>query len=176
MSGRNLPSASSLTWAIDLRVLLAAILPFDHSPLGVATVSKILELSRICAERDYEPGNQRRRILAALKGGADVHAADKNGVTALHHAVRFRSPMAVETLIEQGADVNCVCRRSGSTPLHRAVTSTGAPGTAGRQAAALEIIRLLLTAGADPSLENKSGRTPADYARDEETRSLLAGT
>jgi hypothetical protein len=36
--------------------------------------------------------------------------------------------------------------------LHRAVTQTGAPGTAGRQHAALEIIQLLLAAGADPSL------------------------
>lgn len=139
-------------------------------------MSTILELSRICAERDPEPENQRRRILAALQGGADIHAVDKNGVAALHHAVRFRSPMAVKTLIEQGADVNCACRRSGSTPLHRAVTSTGAPGIAGRHAEALEIICLLLAAGADPSLKNKSGRTPADYARDEESRSLLAGT
>src|SRR5438552_10920288 len=48
--------------------------------------------------------------------------------------------------------------RNGSTPLHRAVTQTGAPGTAGRQAAAIEIIRLLLAAGADPSITNKSDR------------------
>lgn len=108
-----------------------------------------------------------------LKAGADVHATDKNGVTALHHAVRFRSPVAVETLIEYGADVNQVCRRSGSTPLHRAVTTTGAPSTAGKRREALQIIRLLIAAGADPSITNKSGRKPADYVTDDAIRSLL---
>ena len=78
------------------------------------------------------PAEQRRQILKALLDGADVHATDKNGVTPLHHAVRFRSPMAVKVLIEKGADVNQACRRNGSTALHRATTQTGAPGTAGR--------------------------------------------
>ncbi|MBX3449370.1 MAG: ankyrin repeat domain-containing protein [Planctomycetaceae bacterium] len=136
-------------------------------------MSTILELSGICAERNPEPEDQRKRILALLKAGADIHATDKNGVTALHHAVRFRNVGAVRTLIEHGANVNHACRKSGSTPLHRAVTSTGAPGTAGKHTAAIEIIRLLRAAGADPSIANKSGRTPADYVKDEEMASLL---
>ena len=137
-------------------------------------MSTILELSGICAERNPDPADQRKRILAVLKAGADIHAADKNGVTALHHAVRFRNVVAVRTLIEQGANVNQACRKSGSTPLHRAVTSTGAPGTAGKHAEVLDIIRLLMAAGADPSITNKAGWTPADYAKDEEISSLLA--
>lgn len=130
-------------------------------------MSTIHELSRICAEQNPNPADQRQRLIALLKAGADIHAADKNGVTALHHAVRFRSPMAVKTLIEHGANVNQVCRKSGSTPLHRAVISTGAPGTAGKQAEACAIIALLLAAGADPSIRNKRGKTPADYATEE---------
>lgn len=131
------------------------------------------DLSEICAERNPDPADQRRRLVEVLAAGADVHAADKNGVTALHHAVRFRSPAAVRTLIEHGADVNRACRRSGSTPLHRAVTSTGAPGSSGRQAEAREIIELLLAAGADPSIGNRHGKRPADYTRDERIRTLL---
>lgn len=131
------------------------------------------ELSNICCQRDPKPADQRRRLVRLLKAGADIHATDKNGVTALHHAVRFRSPVAVQTLIEHGANVNQVCRRSGSTPLHRAVTQTGAPGTAGRSAKAVEIIKLLLSAGADPEIANNSGKKPADYVRDEAIRSLL---
>ena len=90
------------------------------------------ELFDICCDRDPNPADQRKQILKLLKAGADVHATDKNGVTALHHAVRFRSPTAVKALIELGANVNQACRRNGSTPLHRAATQTGAPGTAGR--------------------------------------------
>jgi hypothetical protein len=39
--------------------------------------------------------------------------------------------------------------------------------------AAREIVRLLLAAGADPSLANKSGKKPEDYTKDEAIRSLL---
>jgi tankyrase len=131
------------------------------------------ELFEICCEGDSQSADQRRRLERALRAGANIHAADKNGVTALHHAVRFRSPAAVEALIAHGANVNQACRRNGSTPLHRAVTQTGAPGTAGRQEAARAIVQMLLAAGADPSIPNKSGKTPADYAKDETIRALL---
>src|SRR5688500_276838 len=132
------------------------------------------KLSSICCERNPDAVDQGTRLAALLDSGVDVHASDKNGVTALHHAVRFRSPAAVRVLIERGANVNQACRRSGSTPLHRAVTQTGAPGTAGRGKEAIKIIRLLLAAGADPSIKNKTGRKPADYVTDDEIRSLLS--
>jgi len=131
------------------------------------------ELFDICSDRDPKPAEQRKQLIKLLRAGADIHATDKNGVTALHHAVRFRSPAAVKTLIEFGANVNQACRRNGSTPLHRATTQTGAPGTAGRSKAAREIIELLLAAGADPSLKNKSGKRPADYVTDDTLRSLF---
>lgn len=136
-------------------------------------MSTIHELSGVCAERNPNPADQRRRLAALLEAGADIHATDKNGVTALHHAVRFRNPIAVKTLIEHGANVNQACRKSGSTPLHRAVMSTGAPGTAGKQAEAREIVALLLAAGADPSVRNRLGKTPGDYATDEKIQGLL---
>ena len=136
-------------------------------------MSTIHELSSICAEQNPNHADQRRRIITLLKAGANIHATDKNGVTALHHAVRFRSPIAVKTLIEHGANVNQGCRKSGSTPLHRAVTTTGAPSTAGKRQEAFEIIRLLIAAGADPSITNKSGRKPADYVKDDAIKSLL---
>ena len=136
-------------------------------------MSTISKLSAICAERNPDPTEQRRRIVALITGGAHVNSCDKNGVTALHHAVRFRIPVAVQALIEFGANVNQVCRKSGSTPLHRAVTSTGAPGTAGKQREAIEIVRLLIAAGADPTIANKSGRKPADYVKVDEIKLLL---
>lgn len=131
------------------------------------------ELSKVCCDRNPVPDEQRKAIEALLRRGADIQETDKNGVTPLHHAVRFRSPTAVATLLEHGANVNQVCKRSGSTPLHRAVTSTGAPGTAGRKSEARRIIELLLEYGADPSITNRNGRKPADYATDPELTALL---
>jgi uncharacterized protein len=131
------------------------------------------ELFDVCSDRDPNSAEQRQQIIKLLKAGADIHATDKNGVTALHHAVRFRSPAAVKTLIEFGANVNQACRRNGSTPLHRATTQTGAPGMAGRSQAAREIIEFLLAAGADASLKNKLGKRPIDYVTDDSIRSLF---
>jgi uncharacterized protein len=131
------------------------------------------QLSDVCCQRSPDPETQAREIEALINAGADIGETDKNGVTPLHHAVRFRSPAAVRALIASGANVNQTCTRSGSTPLHRAVTTTGAPGTAGRQAEAREIISLLLAAGADPSIPNKAAKTPADYTTDETLLVLL---
>jgi tankyrase len=89
--------------------------------------------------------------------------------------VRFRSPAAVEALLEHGATVDQVCKRNGSTALHRAVTSTGAPGTAGKTAAARQIIELLLRYGADASIANHLGKKAADYLRDPELKRLFGG-
>jgi tankyrase len=130
-------------------------------------------LSTVCCQRNPDPERQRAEIELLIQGGADVHETDKNGVTPLHHAVRFRGPAAVEALLKHGASVNQTCKRSGSTALHRAVTSTGAPGTAGKGEEARQIIAILLQYGADPALKNKLGKTPADYLADEESRSML---
>ena len=132
------------------------------------------ELSDVCCERNANPDKQRKDIESLLAAGADIHETDKNGVTPLHHAVRFRSPAAVETLLSHGARVNQACKRSGSTALHRAVASTGAPETAGKQEEAMRIIKLLIKFGADPSLKNKMGKRPADYVRDENLLWLLS--
>lgn len=133
----------------------------------------IHKLSGVCCQRNPDPNVQRTEIEALLQAGADIHETDKNGVTPLHHAVRFRSPAAVEALLSHGAAVNQTCKRSGSTALHRAVTSTGAPGTAGKHQEAMQIIELLLKHGADPAIQNKQGKLAADYTRDDAILRLL---
>ena len=132
-----------------------------------------VELFQICSNRELTPAEQRKRIKAAIKDGAEVNDADKNGVTPLHFAVRFRMPMAVQTLLEHGANVNQQCKKSESTPLHRAVTSTGAPGTAGMQKEAAEIVAILLDHGADPKIRNKKKQRPIEYVSDPEILSQL---
>jgi hypothetical protein len=57
--------------------------------------------------------------------------------------------------------------------LHRAVTWSGAPATAGKCDDAREIIEILLRHGADPAIKNRLGKTAADYVRDPNLRRIL---
>ena len=88
--------------------------------------------------------------------------------------VRFRSPAAVKFLLENGAEVNAVDQRTRSTPLHRAVTNTGAPATARKSEQVVEIIKLLLAHHADRTIKNKAGKTARDYVHRPEILALLA--
>jgi ankyrin repeat protein len=76
--------------------------------------------------RDFLPlalaviyGHERTAELLMSKG-AGVNAADRRGVTALHHAAAFGRNRLVEILINGGADVNVMCDQ-GMTPLYRAL-------------------------------------------------------
>ena len=55
--------------------------------------------------------------LALLEAGADVHAKDSNGWTALHWACAMGSKEMVEALINRGSRVNKEGRFEGRTPL-----------------------------------------------------------
>ncbi len=120
-----------------------------------------------------DPTIQVRVIRYLLRCGVAVNETDNNGVTPLHRAVRFRSPAAVKELIARGADVNVVDKKTKSTPLHRAVTNTGAPTTAGKTGGAMEIIKLLLSSGADPRIKNRNGKAPVDYVKNAEIRGMF---
>ena len=113
------------------------------------------ELSTICCDRDSDPVGQRAATKTLSAKGADSYACDKNGVTLLHHAVRFRSPTAMETLLEAKAAPNRDCKRSGVTPLHRAVTSKGVAGNAGRSKQRIVMVKLLMRNTADLAIENR---------------------
>jgi uncharacterized protein len=123
----------------------------------------------------HHPGKaaQIKVLSFLLKLGANVDETDKNGVSALHRAVRFRSITAVRFLLESGANPNLQDRKSFSTPLHRAVTHTGAPTTSGKEKEAEEIIQLLLKGGANPILKNKLGKKPADYVKKDAIKRLF---
>ena len=47
------------------------------------------------------------------------------------------------------------------------------PETSGKRQEGVEIVRLLIAAGADPFIANKSGRKPRDYVKDDAIKSLL---
>ena len=152
--------------AFELRLQDLKSLVRDHADLS----GTLLAAS---SAHDPDPAIQVSVIRYLIRRGVAVDEIDKNGVAPLHRAVRFRSFAAVKELIAQAADVNVVDKKSRSTPLHRAVTNTGAPATAGKMDCAIRIAKLLLTSGGDPRIKNKSGKTPVDYAKHPKMKDVL---
>jgi ankyrin repeat protein len=124
--------------------------------------------------RTWDPGTQRRIIDLLVSAGVTVDQPDRGGVTPLHRAVRARSPAAVAALLSAGADPHAATGQAGSTPLHLAVAPTGASGTAGAGDLQLEIVWLLLAAGATLADVDRSGVTVADRIKSQALRDALA--
>ena len=122
----------------------------------------------------WDPAAQRRIIDLLVSAGATVGHPDRGGVTPLHRAVRARSPAAVAALLSAGADPHAATRKAGSTPLHLAVAPTGASGTAGAGDLQLEIVRLLLAAGATLADTDRHGVAAADRIQSHTLRTALA--
>jgi len=130
-------------------------------------------LHRVADMRPREPEAAARMATLLLDRGADPNARNWDDVTPLHQGVRRRNLAVVEVLLARGADVNARDRGRGSTPLRRAVSGTGASGTAGTNALMLPLTRLLLEHGADPEARDKRGATVLASTRNPELRALL---
>jgi uncharacterized protein len=92
-----------------------------------------------------------------LAHGAHVHRFSHNPMRnqPLHACIALsRDPGTVGLLIAQGADVN-MAQAGGYTPLHQAAA-----------AGLVEVITILLEAGAKRDMRCDQGKTPADYARE----------
>jgi ankyrin repeat protein len=122
----------------------------------------------------WNPAAQQRIIELLVSAGATVDLPDRGGVTPLHRAVRARSPAAVAALLSAGADPRAATGKAGSTPLHLAVAPTGAGGTAGAGELQLEIVRMLLAAGATLADVDRNGVAVADRIQSPALRSTLA--
>jgi ankyrin repeat protein len=155
------------------RALLAAGAPVDAVNRRGATA-----LHYACDPRPasgaWDPAAQRRVIELLVSHAAAVDRPDRGGVTALHRAVRARSPAAVAALLSAGADPHAATTRVGSTALHLAVAPTGASGTAGAGELQIEIVRMLLAAGATMADVDSKGVAVADRIHSQALREALA--
>ena len=118
-----------------------------HSP-GLATTRNINGITPL-----HWAGNELPETIELLiASGADLDARDKNGLTPLHHWIRWWEGDRSELLVQHGADLEA---RDvfGRTPLHLAAI-------VGR----LDKYRMLRDAGAALSPKDDAGMTPADYA------------
>lgn len=110
-----------------------------------------------------------------LRRGARPSAPDPDGNALMHEAARRNWPEVVKLLLAREADIpwyssqprqHTARNTSGDTPLHTAV-----------RAAAAEVARLLVSAGADPWATNDAGEKPIMLARnrnDEALRQAIA--
>jgi ankyrin repeat protein len=121
--------------------------------------------------RESAVGAQIAKLL--IDRGADPNARNWDDVTPLHQGVRRRNLAVVEVLLARGAEVDARDRGRGSTPLRRAISGTGASGTAGTSALMLPLALLLLEHGADPEARDKRGMTVLASTRDPKLRALL---
>jgi hypothetical protein len=123
----------------------------------------------------WDPKRQVKTIRLLLNAGADLHAGDKNGATALHRAVRTRCADAVSCLLHAGAEPTQT-NLSGSTAFHLAVQNTGRGGSGAEVAivAQRQIIEEFLSFGVSPLLKDGKGKSVSDCATSSWIRSLLS--
>ena len=96
---------------------------------------------------------QQGSINVLLEAGSDPHIADKNGVVCLHLAVLGGcSKMIIRKLIGQGTQVNAK-NKDNCTALMLAYSKGN-----------VDVIKILLKAGADPNIADANGDTLSHYA------------
>ena len=92
-------------------------------------------------------------VRTLLRQGADVNAAQGDGMTALHWAASNGDAGLVEVLVYAGANVEATTRLGDYRPLHLA-----------SRAGHVEAIAALIETGADVGAEATTGVTPLHYA------------
>lgn len=94
-------------------------------------------------------------VAELLKHGANVNLQDNGQKTALHFAANSYQRESAELLLRNGANVDAK-DANGNTPLSDAVFDSRGRG---------EVIKALLSAGADKTVKNNHGVSPEDLAK-----------
>jgi len=93
------------------------------------------------------------QVRSLLQGGADVNAAQGDGMTALHWAAEGGSAEMAGILLYAGANSGAVTRIGEFTPLHVASRAGNTP-----------VVSVLVGSGADPNVRTSTGEAALHYA------------
>ena len=116
---------------------------------GTATAGDVEALYQ--AAGDGKP----TEVVALLKGGVNANSRTSSGSYALNAAAVENEVGVIQVLIDHDADPN-VQNRQGDTPLICATKYAGGKA---------ETVELLVKAGTDLGIRDKSGKTALDYAK-----------
>ncbi len=101
-------------------------------------------------------------VRTLLRQGADVNAAQNDGMTALHWAASRNDVEIARALLYAGATVRAATRLGGYTPLHLA-----------SRAGHVEVAELLLETGADPNVFTATGVTAMHFAAEADAAEVV---
>lgn len=107
-------------------------------------------------------GDKKDIICFLAQAGVDVNQQDKEGKTALMHAVCQGNEKNVKALIEQGADLNLQDNK-GKTALHYALDVMNWQRGGDYES----IVSLLVEQGADLNIKNRGKKTPFEALKEE---------
>ncbi|KIC90110.1 ankyrin repeat domain-containing protein [Flavihumibacter sp. ZG627] len=102
-----------------------------------------------------------------IDNGADINHGGCHGGTALHWAAWCGKPQLVERLIKAGSEINRLCTDFKATPLFWAVHGLKNGGNKDSKKY-LEVVDLLISAGADKSITNGDGSSVFDLLQEED--------
>ena len=129
---------SDLRLQVNLRWLIA----------GLLAVVLPVQLAANTDVADAAKARDAAAVKTLLKQGADVNAAQGDGMTALHWAATNGDPALTQMLLTAGANIRATTRLGGITPLLMA-----------SQAGHAQVVAALLAAGADANSMTATGAT-----------------
>jgi ankyrin repeat protein len=117
--------------------------------IGACCLSAVLTSQAVAPVAEAAMEKDVAAVRALLKQGADVNAAQGDGMTALHWAASHGELDLAQMLIYAGANLRAATRINGYTPLFLAARAGQAP-----------IVDVLLENGADAKAVSTTGSTP----------------